>query len=62
MMTETDSPSNSFTEHDRPPDDQSNLNTTDEIGTGDDLNDSTDEIDARDLNTSTDAVHSQGIA
>jgi len=61
MMTETDSPSNSFTEHDRPPDDQSNLNTTDEIGTGDDLNDSTDEMDARDHNTSTDAVHSQDI-
>jgi len=58
MMTESECPSPSLSEHSRPPDSQTNLNTTDEIGTGDDLNDSGDEIVAREHNTSTDAVHS----
>lgn len=57
-MTESECPSPSLSEHSRPPDSQTNLNTTDEIGTGDDLNDSGDEIVAREHNTSTDAVHS----
>jgi len=57
-MTESECPSPSLNEHSRPPDGQTNLNTTDEIGTGDDLNDSGDEIGIREHNTSTDAVHS----
>merc|ERR1719431_825889 len=57
-MTESECPSPSLNEHSRPPDGQTNLNTTDEIGTGDDLNDSGDEIGNREHNTSTDAVHS----
>lgn len=58
MMTESECPSPSLSEHARPPDNQTNLNTTDEIGTGDDLDDSGDDIVAREHNTSTDAVHS----
>jgi len=58
MMTESECPSPSLNEHSRPPDEQTNLNTTDEIGTGDDLIDSGDEITNREHNTSTDAVHS----
>jgi len=57
-MTETDCPPPSLSDHAKPPDDQSALNTTDEIGTGDDLNDSGDDIAPREHNTSTDAVHS----
>jgi len=57
-MTESECPSPSLNEHSRPPDGQTNLNTTDAIGTGDDLNDSGDEIGNREHNTSTDAVHS----
>jgi len=57
MMTETDCPSPDLSEHSRPPD-NGTLNTTDEIGTGDDLIDSGDEIRNREHNTSTDAVHS----
>jgi len=51
-------PSPSLSEHARPPDHQTTLNTTDEIGTGDDLNDSGDDIAGIEHNTSTDAVHS----
>ena len=58
MMTETDCPPPSLSEHARPPDHQTTLNTTDEIGTGDDLNDSGDDIAGIEHNTSTDAVHS----
>ena len=50
MMTEAD-------EHDPPPHDDS-LDTTDEIGTGDDLQHSREDKPAEDLNTSTEAVHS----
>jgi len=57
-MTESDCPPPSLSEHAEPPDEQSALNTTDEIGTGDDLNDSGDDIAPREHNTSTDAVHS----
>lgn len=57
-MTESDGPPPSLSEHSRPPDNQANLNTTDEIGTGDDLNDSGDDFASREHNTSTDAVHS----
>lgn len=56
-MTESDCPSPDLNEHSRPPDSGA-LNTTDEIGTGDDLIDSGDEIRNREHNTSTDAVHS----
>jgi len=57
-MTESDCPPPSMNEHSRPPDNPTNLNTTDEIGTGDDLNDSGDDFAAREHNVSTDAVHS----
>jgi len=50
MMTEAD-------EHDPPPPDDS-LDTTDEIGTGEDLQHSREDKPAEDLNTSTEAVHS----
>ena len=51
MMTESECPSPSLSEHARPPDNQTNLNTTDEIGTADDLDDSGDDIVAREHNT-----------
>ena len=50
MMTEAD-------EHDHPPPDDS-LDTTDEIGTGEDLQHSREDRPREDLNTSTEAVHS----
>ena len=50
MMTEVD-------DHDPPPPDDC-LDTTDEIGTGDDLQHSREDRPREDLNTSTDAVHS----
>ena len=57
MMTETDDPSPIFASPDRiPPDDS--LSTTDEIGTGDDLQHSREDRPREDLNTSTDAIHS----
>jgi len=56
-MTETDDPSPIFSSPDRlPPDDS--LSTTDEIGTGDDLQQSREEVPGEALNTSTQAVHS----
>ena len=50
MMTEAD-------EHDPPPPDDG-LDTTDEIGTGEDLQESREDRPSEDLNTSTEAVHS----
>ena len=58
MMSESDCPSPQFNDHSRPPDDQRNLNSTDDIGTGEDLNDSGDDLAPREHNISTDAVHS----
>ena len=57
-MSESDCPSPQFNDHSRPPDDQRNLNSTDDIGTGEDLNDSGDDLAPREHNISTDAVHS----
>ena len=58
MMTESEDPSPIFSEPTRPAADDS-LNTTDEIGTGDDLHHSREDSGEA-LNTSTDAVHSDG--